>query len=158
VLKIDLVTSNTGGMPITIGEVLHTYFEVGDVREIAIHGLDGCEYLDEVDGDKRKEQSGPVMFNAETDRVYFNTGADCVIDDPGLGRRIRICKSGSRSTVVWNPWNEKAAKMGDLGDEGHLHMVCVESANAAENLVTISPGSEHHLQVSYQLEPFLAKK
>jgi glucose-6-phosphate 1-epimerase len=48
--------------------------------------------------------------------------------------------------------------MGDLGDEGYLHMVCVESANAAENSVIIAPGSEHRLQVSYQLEPFPAKK
>lgn len=158
VLEIDLVTSNTGGIPIAIGEALHTYLEVGDVREIAIHGLDGCEYLDKVDGGKRKQQSGPVMFNAETDRIYLNSVADCVIDDPGLGRRIRISKSGSRSTVVWNPWHEKAAKMGDLGDEGYLRMVCVESANAAENFVTIAPGSEHRLQVSYQLEPFSAKK
>ena len=31
-------------------------------------------------------------------------------------------------------------------------MVCVESANAAEDVVTVTPGDEHHLWVRYQVE------
>ena len=155
-LGIDLVTRNTGDIPFTIGEALHTYFDVGDAREISIHGLSGCEYIDKVDGGIRKRQTGPVTFSAETDRIYINTTADCLIDDPILGRRIHVSKQGGRSTVVWNPWNEKAAKMGDLGDEGYLRMVCVESANAADNLVAIAPGDGHRLQVSYRIEPLPA--
>lgn len=151
-LTIELVTRNTGAAPFTIGEALHTYFAVSDVRNIAIQGLDGCSYLDKVDGGKRKRQSGAVGFSAETDRVYLDTTADCLIDDPDWRRRIRIAKRGSRSTVVWNPWRDKAAKMGDLGEEGYLHMVCVESANAADNLVTVAPGGEHRLAVSYGVE------
>ena len=151
-LEIELTTRNTGVTPITVSEALHTYFQVGDVREIAINGLDGCEYLDKADGYKRNRQAGPVMVCGELDRVYLDTVTDCFIDDPGLNRRIRIIKRGSRSTVVWNPWSEKAAKMGDLGGDGYLTMVCVESANAADNLVTIAPGEEHHLGVIYRLE------
>jgi D-hexose-6-phosphate mutarotase len=151
-LEIELITRNTGVTPITVSEALHTYFQVGDVREIAVNGLDGCEYLDKVDGYKRKQQAGPVTFSGELDRVYLDTVTDCLIDDPGLNRRIRITKRGSRSTVVWNPWSEKAAKMGDLGGDGFLKMVCVESANAADNLVTISSGEEHRLGVIYRLE------
>ena len=151
-LEIDLVTRNGGGAPITIGEALHTYFEVSDVRRIAIQGLHGCWYLDKTDGGKRKRQSGGVTIDGETDRVYLDTVAECTIDDPGLKRRIRISKHGSRSTVVWNPWHEKAVKMGDLGDGAYLNMVCVESANAADNPVTIAPGDEHRLAVNYRLE------
>jgi len=106
-----------------------------------------------VDGGRRRQQVGPVTFAAETDRIYLDTVADCLIDDPGLARRIRIRKRGSRSTVVWNPWIEKAARMGDLGEDGYLHMVCVETANAADDVVTIPPGAEHHLAVRYELEP-----
>ena len=152
-LEIDLLTRNTGSAPIKIGQALHTYFAVSDVRQIRIEGLEGCHYLDKVDGGRRKQQLGPVTFVAETDRIYLDTAADCLIDDPGLARRIRIHKRGSRSTVVWNPWIEKAARLGDLGADGYLHMVCVESANAADDLVTIPPGAEHSLAVRYTLEP-----
>jgi glucose-6-phosphate 1-epimerase len=152
-LEIELNTRNTGMTPIIIGEALHTYFEVSDAREITVHGLDGCEYIDKVDDGKRKRQLGPVTFSGETDRVYLDTVDDCLIDDPGLNRRIRISKQGSRSTVIWNPWREKAAKMGDLGEEGYLNMVCVESANAADNVVSIAAGNEHRLRVTYRLEP-----
>ncbi|MFP5507129.1 MAG: D-hexose-6-phosphate mutarotase [Gammaproteobacteria bacterium] len=151
-LEIDLVTRNTGDAPITVGEALHTYFEVGDVRKVKVHGLDGCPYVDKVDGGARKQQAGPVTIAGEVDRIYLESTADCVIEDPVLGRRIRIAKKGSASSVVWNPWIEKAAKMGDLGDSGYLRMLCVESANADADVVSIPPGAEHHLWVRYSVE------
>lgn len=152
-LTIELVTRNNAGEPVTLGEALHTYFAVSDIRQVAVRGLADCVYLDKVDGGKRTRQDGAVTFSGETDRIYLNTTADCLIDDPGMKRRIRIAKRGSQSTVVWNPWIEKAEKMGDLGDNGYLRMLCVESANAAENVVSIAPGAEHRLWVSYTVEP-----
>jgi glucose-6-phosphate 1-epimerase len=151
-LEIELATRNAGPAPVTIGQALHTYFEVGDVRRIAIDGLDGCPYLDKVDG-ARKRQHGPVTIGAEVDRIYLEAPGECLIDDPVLGRRIRIAKRGSRSTVVWNPWLEKAAKMGDFGEHGEFGMVCVESANAADDVVTVAPGASHRLWVRYSVEP-----
>lgn len=151
-LEMGVVTRNTGDETVTLGQALHTYFEVGDVRRIKIHGLGGCEYIDKVDGGARKIQSGPVTLSAETDRIYLGSTADCLIDDPQLRRRIRIAKGGSHSTVVWNPWIEKAARMGDLGENGYLDMVCVESANAADDVVTLAPGEEHRLWVRYSVE------
>jgi D-hexose-6-phosphate mutarotase len=152
ILELDLITRNTGPESITIGEALHTYFAVSDVRHIAVGGLEGCPYIDKLDSDKRKQQSGPVTFKTETDRIYLDASADCLIKDPGMQRRIRIGKRGSRSTVVWNPWIEKSERMGDMGENGYLNMVCVESSNAADDVVTIAPGDEHHLCVSYQVE------
>ena len=69
-----------------------------------------------------------------------------------LRRRIHIAKSGSRATVVWTPWTEKADKMGDFGPDGWRGMVCVESANAAQNTVTVRPGGSHTLTVEYRAE------
>jgi len=152
-LEIKLITRNTGEKTITVSEALHTYFEVGDVREVTIRGLEDCEYLDKTDGGRSKCQQGPVAFSGELDRVYINTISDCLIDDAGLNRRIRIAKQGSRSTVVWNPWHAKADKMGDLGEEGYLKMVCVETANAADNVVSIAAGDEHQLAAIYRVEP-----
>lgn len=151
-LQIDLCTRNTGAEPIVIGEALHTYFSISDIRRISMQGLDKVVYIDKVAGGSRQQQQGAVVFAGETDRIYIDTEADCVIDDPGLGRRIRIAKRGSRSTVVWNPWHDKAARMGDLGEDGYLGMVCVESANAADNLVSIAPQQVHRLTVEYSVE------
>ena len=151
-LELDLLTRNTSSTAITIGEALHTYFRVRDIREVSVQGLEDLEYIDKVDGGTRKRQQGPVRFAGELDRIYLDHGSDCLIHDLGLQRRIRIHKRGSHSTVVWNPWIEKAEKMGDLGPDGYLHMLCVESANAAEDVVKIGPGGEHHLWMRYSVE------
>jgi D-hexose-6-phosphate mutarotase len=144
-LRVELIARNYGDEPYTCGGALHSYFAVGDVRAIAIHGLDGCEYIDQADGNQRKTQQGPVTIGGETDRVYLNSVATCAIEDPSLGRRIDIAKVGSRTTVVWNPWAEKARRLADFGDEEYYGMVCVETANAYSDSATVSPGGEHRL-------------
>ncbi|MDD5331181.1 MAG: D-hexose-6-phosphate mutarotase, partial [Sulfuricella sp.] len=144
-LKVELVTRNTGSAPFQLGEAFHTYFHIGDVAEMAIGGLEGCAYLDKVDNFARKTQSGAVTIASEVDRVYLDTATDCLIEDRRLNRRIRVAKQNSLSTVVWNPWTEKAEKMGDFGPEGHRGMVCVESGNAVDNVVTVAPGAAHSL-------------
>ncbi|HEX9803523.1 MAG TPA: hypothetical protein VGB35_09715 [Gammaproteobacteria bacterium] len=53
---------------------------------------------------------------------------------------------------MWNPWREKATQMGDLGPDGYLQMLCVESANAAGDTVTIAPGAQHRLVARYAIE------
>ena len=151
-LAITLATRNGGSQPFTLTEALHTYFEVGDVRRVAVHGLDGLSYLDKVENMERKRQTGAVTVGGEVDRIYVGSTADCIIDDPALNRRIRIAQHGGRSTIVWNPWIEKAAKMGDLGEDGYLQMICVESGNSAENTVQVAPGTEHRLEVKYSVE------
>lgn len=152
-LTVELVTGNTGGAAFEIGEALHTYFAISDVDKVRISGLDGCAYLDKVGDWQCKTQQGDVTITSEVDRLYVNTETDCLIEDRSLQRRIRIAKSGSRSTVVWNPWIEKAAKMGDFGsDTGYRGMLCVESANAAENVVSVAPGAIHTLRVEYSIE------
>lgn len=152
-LGITLTTDNLGSEDVVIGEALHAYFQIGDIADIRITGLEGCEYLDKAGGaGLRRRQDGPVTFSAETDRIYLNTEIECVIEDAHLKRRIHIAKSGSRSTVAWNPWVQKAKKMGDFGPDGWRQMVCVESANAAENVVTVPAGRQHRLGVEYRVE------
>jgi len=156
-LGIDLVTSNLDTEAVEIGEALHTYFRIGDIGSATVTGLDGCEYVDKVDGGARKRQSGAVAFAGEVDRVYLNTESECVIEDADLKRRIRIAKTGSRSTVLWTPWLEKAEKMGDFGpgrnnQGGWREMVCVESGNALDDVVTVPAGQSHTMSVRYSAE------
>lgn len=152
-LRMELRTENTGTADFTIGEALHTYFQISDIGAVSVTGLEGCEYWDKVGGSNLRRQDGAISFATETDRVYINTGAECVIRDDKLKRRIHINKSGSRSTVVWTPWVEKAAKMGDMGQpEGWREMVCVESVNAIDNVVKVAAGTSHTMIVEYRAE------
>lgn len=152
-LAVELTTENTGDAAFEIGEALHTYFAISDVDDMSIAGLEGCTYLDKVGIAQSRTQQDAIKISSEVDRIYIDTEADCLIEDRGWNRRIRIAKSGSRSTVVWNPWVEKSTKMGDFGsDTGYRGMLCVESANAASNVVTVSPGETHSLRVVYSTE------
>lgn len=151
-LRVELVTANTGSQPFELGEALHTYLQISDVANMTIRGLEGCEYLDKVGEPARRTQQDGIVIESEVDRVYVNTETDCVIEDKGLKRAIRIRKQGSRSTVVWNPWQEKAEKMGDFGEKLHRDMVCVESANALENVISLAPGETHRLVAVYSVE------
>jgi D-hexose-6-phosphate mutarotase len=153
-LRMELSTENNGADDFTIGEALHTYLRIGDIGAVRVTGLENCDYWDKVGGSTLKQQSGQITFSGETDRVYVNTAAECVIEDDMLGRRIHVAKSGSLSTVVWTPWTEKAAKMGDMGQpEGWREMVCVESVNAMENAVKVAAGTRHTMIVEYRAEP-----
>lgn len=151
-LDVALRIRNTGDGPFTSGGALHSYFTVGDVTQVTIDGLDGRTYVDKTDRLARKVQQGPVRIDGETDRVYLDTTADCVIDDPVLRRRITIQKAGSRSTVVWNPWRAKAASMADFGDDEYPGMVCVETANAGDDVVSVPAGGRHELRTTIRVD------
>ena len=151
-LKIALITRNLGDVDFTISEALHTYFSVSDVAQVQVEGLDGIHYHDKAAGWTEGDQIGAIPFAAEVDRVYVNTSERCSIVDAGFKRRIHINKIGSQSTVVWNPWADRAAQMGDLGQDGWKRFVCVESANALSNAVTVPAGKSHTLAVEYRVE------
>lgn len=151
-LSLEIETTNLGDSAFTLGEALHTYFLVGDVRLAHIEGLNGCEYIDKMDGAARKNQNGPVTISEETDRIYLGTGNRTEIVDPNMGRKIVIQSGGSASTVVWNPWTETAEKMGDLGPDGYLNMLCVETANAADDVVKLEAGATHRMVADYSSE------
>ena len=80
--------------------------------------------------------------------MYLNTPDTVVVTDPdgsaaGGPRVIGVSKQGSASTVVWNPWVAKAAALSDFGDDEWPGMLCVETANAAENALTLEPERSH---------------
>ncbi len=144
VLRMDLEVHNDGTEPFTFEEALHTYFRVRDIGRVSVTGVEGCEYLDKVGGRRRgREGDEPLRFAGETDRIYLGTRADCVIDDPVERRRISIGKTGSGSTVVWNPWIGKARAMPDFGDDEWTGMLCVETCNVDAHACTLTPGASH---------------
>jgi glucose-6-phosphate 1-epimerase len=151
-LSVTLVTRNLGDRAFSITQALHTYFKVGDISQVRVLGLENTQYLDKVDSGIQKTQQGAVAISQEVDRVYTDVRGELVIDDAALGRQIRITSSGSKTAIVWNPWAKICAEMADLGNEDYKSLVCVETANAANEVVEVAPHSEYRLVANYTVE------
>jgi len=150
-LQLSLHTMNGGKNPEVFSEALHSYFAVTDARQTHVHGLDGESYIDTVGEESKHMQNGPVDFPDEIDRIY-QSSSEVTIEDLVNGRKIRVSKSGSDSTVVWNPGQQKGASMSDLLDEEISQFVCAESANVRDQSITLAPRENHilHLKISTQ--------
>jgi D-hexose-6-phosphate mutarotase len=143
-LRLALAVRNQDEAPARFEAALHSYFAVSDVRHVRVSGLEGRGFVDKTAaGARRGSEPGPIAIAAETDRVYLGADGSVTIDDPGWGRRIVIAKTGSATTVVWNPWIAKAKAMPDFGDDEWTGMLCVETANAMDDAVTLAPGGRH---------------
>lgn len=143
-LSLELKTTNNGSTPVTIGGALHSYFYISDIQKVTLTGLDKTTYLDTLVG-KEKLQDGPIRIDSEVDRIYLESNQPVEIYDPEFQRTIHIEKSGSESTVIWNPWTEKSQTMADLDNDEFHSFVCVEAANALEDVHILAPAAEHCL-------------
>jgi glucose-6-phosphate 1-epimerase len=151
-LELDLVTRNAGDAPVTIGQALHTYFRVSDYRGVTVLGLEGSRYLDKVEGVERL-QDRPLRLSGRTDRIYNKSTRDNVLEDPDLGRAIRVTKRNSHSTVVWNPGLDGPSASADFGPGGSRTMLCLETANAGSDLVQLEPHAVHLLFARFSVGP-----
>jgi glucose-6-phosphate 1-epimerase len=145
-LSVSLRVVNAGREALEFQDALHTYLAVGDVRRVALAGLGGAAYLDGTRGEAPDvEPAGEIAFPGpgEFCRNYLDSDAGCVVRDPVLGREVAVGKSGSRSTVVWNPGPERAARIADMEPEGWREFLCVESGNVRRNALALAPGEEH---------------
>ena len=141
-LEVSLESLNPGDEAIKVGGALHAYFRVGDIENIRIEGLDGAEYLDTVGGRNMRRQDGDLLIRDETDFIYDSSSSIRLVDE-SLNRTILIEKTGSPSTVVWNPWVEKAKALGDLPNDGYENFVCIETAIANSMAVSVEPGGSY---------------
>jgi glucose-6-phosphate 1-epimerase len=154
-LGVELITRNPQDRPFSITQALHTYFKVGDATRARVLGLEGCRYIDKAANAKDAviTQEGPVTFSAEVNRIYQSVPPVLLIEDPALGRRVRIESRNSATCIVWNPWIETARAMGDLDDADYQIMLCVETANAADEVIEVPAGGEALLAADYRIEP-----
>ena len=111
-----------------------------------MRGLDGVHYFDKTDSNREKTQHGEIAIIAETDRVYVNTGDAIELDDSVLRRRTRVAKENSRTTVVWNPWAQKARSLSDLPYDEWMQMICIETSNVSDCSVNLEPGEQHKMK------------
>jgi len=142
-LSLAFEVANESGTDFDYELALHTYLGVSDVRQIELYGLAGANYIDKVSGERDCVQGeAPLSFTAETDRVYDSTSR-VIVADAARRRRCIVDKTASRTTVVWNPWVDKARRMSDFGDDEWTQMVCVEAANASPHGIRLPADARH---------------
>jgi glucose-6-phosphate 1-epimerase len=153
-VAVDIVlrTINSTHSAWSLTEALHSYIRVGDIAVVEASGLSGTRYLDQLTGQITSDAADAITIGTEFDRIYVDSVASVAVIDQSLKRCITVSKSSSQSTVVWNPWIEKGVRLGDLGDDGHRHFLCVETANALHNAIQISPGETHVMTTRIAVE------
>jgi glucose-6-phosphate 1-epimerase len=151
-LGLELVMTNTGKTAQRFEEALHAYHKVENILKTRVAGLDRVQYIDKTDSNRRKIQNGEIAIVSETDRVYLDTSGAIEMEDPESRRRTRVAKENSRTTVVWNPWVQKARSMSDFDDNEWIKMICIETSNVADFAVDLVPGQQHTMKAVVTVE------
>lgn len=152
-LQLELTILNIGADAFRFEEALHTYFRVNDAQRVSVRGLDQTVYLDNNDANRRAIQSGDLIFTAPTDSAFLATQSAIDLIDPLMRRTIRTAKDGSATTVVWNPWEQGAAALADLGNDEWQQFACVEASNILDAAITLVPGAQHTLSATISVNP-----
>ena len=148
-LTVETQTVNNSDEPYVLTGALHTYFNIGEIGETFVEGLGGAKAENRT-WKKGFTCEGTFGFDAEHDYVYSST-SNVIINDKKMGRKILVEKSGSGTTVVWNPWIDKSKAMPDFGDEEYHTMLCVEAANCYDNFIRLEKGQFHKLSQTISL-------
>lgn len=123
---------NTSSKPFDFQMLLHTYYLVDgraslDGSQCYVKGLQGYSALDKITGEEYTLGEDPITIEKLTDRVYTPPSGKDVVNvtiGVGDGKTMKMSATGlvdggvvPVSCVVWNPFKENAAAMGDFGDD-----------------------------------------
>ncbi len=145
-LTASFVVSNKGSEPFSYTSALHSYFAVDHIKNAIISGFSKADYVDALDEWKQKTQLEDIAFNKEVDRIYKSSPHKIILSD--RNRFIMLASQGSESTVIWNPWVDKSRQLSQFDDDEYQSMVCIETANALDDAVTLATGEEHRLMLT----------
>ena len=147
-LSMELTATNHSTGAMEIENCLHTYFHVGDIGAVTVRGLKGSKYLDKTDKNAEKPETHEALpIVAETNRIYHDTPGALEIVDANYRRTVRVEKSGSKDTVVWNPWTTQL--MSDLQSlRAQTHALRWKPAMSAATRSSLAPGRTAALEVT----------
>ena len=125
---------------------MHTYFAVSDYETVAVTGLEECDFIEFAD-DAIPHCEDPLIPAGHIDRIYHPVAPEqlITIHDPAWERSINIYRDGSSSAVVWNPGEQLAAGMGDLGAEACRGFLALETTAVPAENVVLRCGETHRL-------------
>jgi len=151
-LTIKLKITNQSDLPFEYSCALHTYLRVTEIGDCSILGLQDCSYQDDSGEIQHIQKEEKLIIDQEVDRNYLYTAGPYILTDPNLNRSIRIHKTGSQVTTVWNPGPDKCQALKDMPDDGYQNFVCIEAVNTLSNTINLAPGEAHETSTTLELE------
>ena len=141
-LEYTLETTNHGDNELIFSEALHAYFNIGSIDEVELRGLSGHQYKSSLDG-KTYDLEQNLKIRGEFDAAFINHTGTVEIVDPVLKRIISVEKSGSNTTVVWNPNKDLA----EMSPGQYKKFICVEPANQGDSFISLKPKEKHKISM-----------
>lgn len=156
-LTTTLHIKNTGEKSFDYQTLLHTYYRINgskamDKDSCNVLGLEGYNVDDKITGEQSVQDGTSIIIDREVDRIYSPPEGKSKLE-------VKICsgQDGSElsleasatdgkkdipvSAVVWNPYIEKAQRLGDFDNEEYHDMLCVEPG-LLNGLDALAPGEE----------------
>ena len=153
-LELRWKVSNLSQQALAFSGALHSYFAINNTQQLTVTGLEALPFIDCMDQWQTKTEPAAVCIDQEIDRIYQGTNNKTIsLVDTGWQRVINITSQGSNSAVLWNPWIEKAKRLSQFPDDAYQSMLCLETANAAEDFVTLDAGDTHQLTLTISIDP-----
>lgn len=159
-LSVSLHVRNQSDKTFTYSGALHSYLSVNDIAQVRVSGLDACHYYDALESDDDgnwllKKQEGDIQFSQEIDRVYQTQGDPIRVHNSDASNiqlnTIQLTTTGSDSAVVWTPWLDKARTLSQFNASDYTRMLCIETANAADDVVTLAPDASHRTELTFSV-------
>ena len=140
-LSTELIAKNCGSESFDCQMLLHTYYKIDDINQIAVEGFTGSSCKNQLTSEVIVENSVVNKISEEVDKIYMENNSnqsigDILLSNTGHGN-INISKKAYKSDIMskivvpvdvvfWNPWIEKAKSLADLPDEAYHNFVCIE--------------------------------
>ncbi|KGT46911.1 D-hexose-6-phosphate mutarotase [Acinetobacter sp. HR7] len=145
-LKLEFKLHNRDEQAFVFTFAWHSYFPA-ETRVAKVKGLHGLSYIDQLDQNQQKVQTDELIeFTAELDRIYPETFGEFTLLQNDA-EQIQI-QSTAKSAVIWNPWIEKAKRLGDVRDDAWQEFVCVETGQIADQGIIVPAGQTMHFELT----------
>lgn len=145
-LECCLETTNLGLKDFKFSEALHAYFNVGNRDETVIRGMLGNRYKSALNGQIYTLKDN-LKITSEFDASFINHKSSIEIEDKVFKRIICVEKTGSNTTIVWNPNKD----MAEMSKDQYKHFICVEPANQGDFFVTLKPKQKHKITMTVKV-------
>lgn len=126
-LDVEFGVDNSGSVPFSFTGALHTYLRLVQVEDAAVEGGYGFMFVDKVSGEgPKKDTRTQILIESETDLVYQDVSRPFLLK--AGNHSLGLQAEGFPDVVIWNPWVEGCARLGDMAPDGWKRMICIEAA------------------------------